>query len=162
MWATRALQPLLAAALLRLGTRRALVVHGDDGLDEVTLATTTRVIDTAAGHLRPFRWGPADFGLPSRRLADIRVSGPEASAAMIRGVFQGQTGPARDIVVANAAAARLDRRSTSIPGGMCLPGGGSHRPRGRRRPPGPARGTDASPLTSKKNGGRSVPKSAPA
>jgi anthranilate phosphoribosyltransferase len=101
----RPLQPLLAAALVRLGTRRAVVVHGDDGLDEVTLAADTLVLDAAAGQPRPLRWSPADFGLERRTLDDLQVSGPEGSAAIIRAVLAGQPGTARDIVVANAAAA---------------------------------------------------------
>ncbi len=88
-----------------LGSRRALVVHGSDGLDEVTLAGPTHVTEAAGGRLAEFTWTPADFGLPQSDLAGIRVSGPAESAAMIRGVLAGRGGPARDIVVANAAAA---------------------------------------------------------
>jgi anthranilate phosphoribosyltransferase len=99
------LQPLLADALLRLGIRRALVVHGADGLDEVTLGGTTEVIEVADGRSQPFQWQPADFGLEPAVLETLVVRGPEESAAMIRRILAGRGGPPRDIVVANAAAA---------------------------------------------------------
>jgi anthranilate phosphoribosyltransferase len=99
------LRSLLAEALTMLGSQRALVVHGADSLDEVTLAGPTHVTEAAGGRLAEFTWTPADFGLPESDLAGIRVSGPAESAAMIRGVLAGRGGPARDIVVANAAAA---------------------------------------------------------
>ena len=98
------LRPLLAEALVLLGTARSVVVHGSDGLDEVTLTGPTEVTE-ATGQVRHFRWAPADFGLGCIELKNIQVSGPEQSAATIREVLAGQTGPARDIIVANAAAA---------------------------------------------------------
>ena len=99
------LQPLLAEALLLLGVRRALVVYGSDGLDEVTLGGTTHVIEVDDGQLRRFEWQPADFGLESAGRETMLVSGPEDSAAVIREILRGVAGPPRDIVVANAAAA---------------------------------------------------------
>jgi anthranilate phosphoribosyltransferase len=106
------LRPLLAEALLLLGTERSVVVHGSDGLDEVTLTGSTEVAEAAGqcvarktGEVRHFRWTPADFRLGAIHLKSIQVTGPEESAATIRGVLAGQPGPARDIVVANAAAA---------------------------------------------------------
>jgi len=99
------LRPLLAAALARLGVVRALVVHGDDGLGEITLAGPTRVTEVKGDTLRDFVWTPGDFGLEPAPLDSISIDGPEASAAMIRAVLDGQRGPARDIVIINAAAA---------------------------------------------------------
>jgi anthranilate phosphoribosyltransferase len=99
------LQPLLAEALLCLGVRRALVVHGSDGLDEVTLAGTTDVIELCDGQLQRFQWEPADFGLEAAGLETMVVDGPAESAELIRGILAGHGGPPRDIVVANAAAA---------------------------------------------------------
>ena len=99
------LRPLLAEALGILGTRRALVVHGSDGLDEVTLGGTTHVTEAAGGTLRQFDWNPSDFGLLSGSRESMLVDGPDQSAAMIRGILRGRPGPPRDIVVANAAAA---------------------------------------------------------
>jgi anthranilate phosphoribosyltransferase len=99
------LQPLLAEALLLLGVQRAIVVHGSDGLDEVTLGGPTTVIEAADGRLRRFEWQPGDFGLKPAGLNAMRVSGPEESAELILGILAGRRGPPRDIVVANAAAA---------------------------------------------------------
>jgi anthranilate phosphoribosyltransferase len=99
------LRTLLAEALQLLGTRRALVVQGEDGLDEVTVAGPTRAIEVAGGELRSFSWTPSDFGLPPSTLEALVVEGPAASAAMIRRVLAGEGGPPRDVVVINAAAA---------------------------------------------------------
>jgi anthranilate phosphoribosyltransferase len=99
------LRPLLAQALLLLETRRALVVQGEDGLDEVTLAGPTRVTEVADGRLRNFTWTPADFGLSPSGLEALGVENAEQSAMLIRQLLQGDRGPARDIVVLNAAAA---------------------------------------------------------
>jgi anthranilate phosphoribosyltransferase len=100
-----ALQPLLAEALLLLGTKRTVVVHGSDGLDEVTLSGPTRVIEAAEGQLHRFEWTPEDFGLESASKDALLVNDPAESAAMIAEIFAGRRGPARDIVLANAAAA---------------------------------------------------------
>ncbi len=99
------LRPLMAEALAMLGTRRTLVVHGADGLDEVTLGETTHVTEATGGKIRQFDWTPADFGLQPAGRETMLVEGPEQSAAVIREIFDGQTGPPREIVVANAAAA---------------------------------------------------------
>ncbi|MDZ4780586.1 MAG: anthranilate phosphoribosyltransferase [Planctomycetia bacterium] len=100
-----ALHEKLAAALARLGTRRAAVVHGEDGLDEVTLSGKTQVFVVENESLHPLVWQPEDFGLATIDRSALLVSGPEESAAMIRGILAGQPGPPRDIVLANAAAA---------------------------------------------------------
>lgn len=99
------LLPLLAESLCLLGVRRALVVHGSDGLDEVTLDGATHVIEAGGHGQRRFEWQPADFELPRAGRDAMLVSGPEESARVIRGILGGQRGPARDIVIANAAAA---------------------------------------------------------
>jgi anthranilate phosphoribosyltransferase len=99
------LRPLLAEALRLLGTERAIVVQGEDGLDEVTLFGPTRVTEVSNETLRHFTWTPADFGLQPASLESIRVAGPAESAAVIRQVLAGAPGTARDIVVINAAAA---------------------------------------------------------
>ena len=99
-----ALRPLLAAALQRLDAQRAVVVSGRDGLDEVTLAGETQVSEVTPQGAHETAWAPTSFGLPRGDLDSLRVDGPEASAAMIRQVLAGQSGPARDIVVINAAA----------------------------------------------------------
>lgn len=99
------LRPLLSQALAKLGTRRALVVCGQDGLDEVTLATDSNVSEAVDGTIREFVWSPREFGLEPQPLDPLKVDGPAASAAMIRDILAGKRGAARDIVVLNAAAA---------------------------------------------------------
>lgn len=109
------LRPKLAAALQLLGSERALVVGGDDGLGEVTLTGTTQGIEVSPGRLAEFTWQPEDFGLPPASLTPLLVETPEQSAAAIRGVLGGEIGPRRDIVVLNAAAAILTARPQSTP-----------------------------------------------
>ncbi|MEX0675457.1 MAG: anthranilate phosphoribosyltransferase [Pirellulales bacterium] len=99
------LRSLLAESLLLLGTERSVVVQGEDGMDEVTLAGPTRVTLVTAGGMRNFSWTPADFGLSPAGLESLLVRGPEESAKMIADVLGGGAGAARDIVVVNAAAA---------------------------------------------------------
>jgi anthranilate phosphoribosyltransferase len=99
------LQPLMAEALLLLGVRRALVVRGSDGLDEVTLGGATDVIELSEQNLRHLKWHPADLGLEPAGSETMVVSGPAESAEIIRAILSGKSGPPRDIVVANAAAA---------------------------------------------------------
>ncbi len=95
----------MAEALGLLGTKRAVVVSGEDGLDEVTLDGITYVTEIRGGRLHEFTWHPRDFGLEAGGLHDLRVSGPADSARMIRSVLSGERGSHRDIVVLNAAAA---------------------------------------------------------
>lgn len=96
---------LMAEALALLGTRRAIFVRGDDGLDEVSLAGVTHVIEVRNGTLREFRWTPEDFGLQPAGRTGMLVDSPEESAAVVRAVLSGERGPPREIVVLNAAAA---------------------------------------------------------
>ncbi len=109
------LRMLLAEALVMLRTERSVVVHGSDGLDEVTLTASTEVSEARGGTVRQFRWTPADFGLNAIQLKSIQVAGPDESAAMIRSVLAGERGAARDIVVANAAAALWTAEKASSP-----------------------------------------------
>jgi anthranilate phosphoribosyltransferase len=98
----------LAEALARLGeTRRAFLVHSLDGLDEVSLSAPTLVRQVRGGEVTSLRWTPEDFGLEACSLDDLCVDDAAASAAVIRAVLGGEDGPARRIVLANAAAALL-------------------------------------------------------
>lgn len=99
------LREKLSSALALLGTRRAAVISGADGLDEVTLNGPTYVTCVEQGRTQELVWSPDDFGLAPSPLDALRVDGPADSAAMIRSVLSGQAGPARDIVVLNSAAA---------------------------------------------------------
>lgn len=96
---------LIANALTRLNVRKAVVVTGSDGLGEVTLAGPTQVILIAGTSRSELTWEPADFGLAAQSLDELAAEDPQESAACIRQVLAGEPGPARDIVVLNAAAA---------------------------------------------------------
>ena len=102
-----ALAEKLAKALCELGTRHALVVCGNDELDEVSLWGTTTVWEIASGRLEQRTWTAKDAGLAECRVEDLRIANAADSAAIIRSVFDGQTGPARDMIVVNVAAALL-------------------------------------------------------
>lgn len=95
----------LAAVLRELGSRRAWVVHADDGLDEISTLGPTRVSELRDGHIRTFSLDPRDLGIDYARLSDLQVSGPEESAGAILQVLGGAPGPMRDIAVLNAAGA---------------------------------------------------------
>jgi anthranilate phosphoribosyltransferase len=111
----------LAGALAELGTRHALVVCGADGLDEVSLMGSTLVREVEGRAVRAWAWEPTDFGLEPCRLEDLTATDAAASAAVVRGVLADQTGPARRMVVANAAAALLAAdRVASIRDGVRL------------------------------------------
>lgn len=101
------LRETLARALALLGTQRAVVVSAEGNLGEVTVAGTTHATEvTTTGHLHEHRWTPADFGLADAySLAPLAIENAQQSAALVRKVLAGEPGPARDIVVANAAAA---------------------------------------------------------
>ncbi len=101
------LRETLARALALLGTQRAVVVNAEGNLGEVTIAGATNATEvTTTGRLIEHRWTPADFGLTDAySLAALAIENAEQSAALIRKLLAGETGPACDIVVANAAAA---------------------------------------------------------
>lgn len=96
---------LLASALQKLGTTKAVFVTGRDGMDEVTISDATDVTIATPGGTVPIVWQPEEFGIERQGKEDMLVDGPEESAAMIRSVLAGKKGGARDIVVINAAAA---------------------------------------------------------
>ncbi len=95
----------LAAAIAHMGIRQAVLVCSFDGLDEVSLAAPTMVRVVRGHEYETREWTPADFGLPAVNVEAIRAKDSAESAAMIRGVLNGDDSPARRIVVANAAAA---------------------------------------------------------
>jgi anthranilate phosphoribosyltransferase len=99
------LRNTMAEVLAQLGTEHAAVVTGADGLGEITLATATHVTEVRGDTLREFAWTPEDFGLGRSPLASLVVDGPAASAELILHILSGVPGPARDIVILNAAAA---------------------------------------------------------
>lgn len=98
---------MLAQACARLNVERAFVVHGADGLDEITTTGHTTVFQVEDGRVQKGRWVPGDFGLARASLEDLRGGDPEMNAGILRSILGGDLGPARDVVVANAAAALL-------------------------------------------------------
>lgn len=96
---------LLAGALAELGAKRAFVVHGAGGLDEISLAGETLVAEVRDGGVRRFTLTPEDFGVERAPLEAVMGGTPAENAARIKRVLEGEAGPARDVVVMNAAAA---------------------------------------------------------
>ena len=97
----------MARALSRLGSARALVVHGNDGLDEITIADSTSVWELRDGSVSEYDISPAELGVNRSPLSEVQASNSEASAWLLREVLDGKAGPARDVVLLNAAAALL-------------------------------------------------------
>ncbi|MBP6966901.1 MAG: anthranilate phosphoribosyltransferase [Brachymonas sp.] len=92
-------------ALQRLGAEHALVVYGKDGLDEVSLGAATMVGELKDGKISEYEIHPEDFGIQMASTRALRVETPEQSRAILQGVLAGNPGPAREIVLLNAAAA---------------------------------------------------------
>src|ERR1700722_4831114 len=96
---------LMAAALAELGVQRAFVVHGADGLDEISLSGQTYVAELNEGAVKRYTLTPEDFGMSRAPIETLRGGDAEENAALIREVLEDQPGPRRDIAVMNAAAA---------------------------------------------------------
>lgn len=97
----------MAETLKNLGCEAAWVVHGSDGLDELTTTGPTHVAALENGTIREFEVSPTDVGLPIADPADLKGGDPEANAASIRTLLGGETGAYRDIVLMNAGASLL-------------------------------------------------------
>jgi anthranilate phosphoribosyltransferase len=98
------LMELVPEVLARRNMVHAWVVHGSDGLDELTTTASTRVVEVRGSELREFEVRPGDAGLPTATLADLAVGGPAENAAAARALLAGEPGPVRDMVLLNAAA----------------------------------------------------------
>src|SRR5437762_189768 len=96
---------VVAATLAELGVERAFVVHGAGGLDEISLSGETIVAEVRGGEVRQFTVTPEDFGVARAAVESIRGGTPAENAELIRRVLDGEDGPAREVVVVNAAAA---------------------------------------------------------
>ena len=103
--AAAALTEPLARVLAELGTFRAFVVHGADGLDEISNTGESRISEVRDGVVRTFTVRPEDFGLPQASIGDLRGGDRDQNAQIIRALVGGEHGPRRDIVLMNAAAA---------------------------------------------------------
>lgn len=95
----------MLGVLAARGCAHALVVHGDDGLDELTLSTTSTVLELRDGDVRSYQVSPEDAGLPRAPVAEFTGGDPATNAELARKVLAGEHGPRRDVVVFNAGAA---------------------------------------------------------
>lgn len=95
----------VAHVLKALGSEHVLVVHADDGLDEISIASETTVAELNKGEITTYRISPEQFGLQRANLADLAVTDVEHSLAVVMSALNNQPGPARDIVVLNSGAA---------------------------------------------------------
>jgi anthranilate phosphoribosyltransferase len=104
VFAAQWLEPI-ARALRKLGGRHALVVHADDGLDEISIAAPTQIAEMREGTISRYSVSPEQFGFARADLASLRADDAAQSLALIRRVLANEPGPARDIVCLNAGAA---------------------------------------------------------
>jgi anthranilate phosphoribosyltransferase len=110
----------LAEALSMLGLHRAIVVHGLDGLDEITITGPTRVAEVREGSVRTYEVTPEEFGIERAPIEDISGGDAAANASIIREILGGKKSPKRDVVLLNAAAAlvaagRADHVAEALP-----------------------------------------------
>jgi len=113
----------LAEALSMLGLHRALVVHGSDGLDEITISGPTRIGEVRDGQVHTYEVTPEEFGLRRATLDDISGGDAQFNAKLIQEVLQGKRSARRDVVLLNAAAAlvaagRADHLRDALPLGV--------------------------------------------
>jgi anthranilate phosphoribosyltransferase len=101
----RALTGILAQVLLGLGSRHVLAVHGEDGLDEVTLSAKTYISEARADKVHNYEIQPEDFGIKRAGLEDLSGSGAQDNAKILIEVLKGRPGPKKDIVLLNSACA---------------------------------------------------------
>ena len=94
----------LARVLLNLGASHCFVVHGGDGLDEITITGETMVSEGQKGKVKTYKIRPGDFGIKTGTLEDIRGGSAEDNARIVLKILEGERGPRRDIVLLNAAA----------------------------------------------------------
>jgi anthranilate phosphoribosyltransferase len=100
----RLLRPM-AEALAALGVVHAMVVHGGDGLDEISISTSTRVIEVKDGELRTYEIAPADFGLMAASAASFLTADSAEATELLRRTLGGDPGPAQNVLALNAGAA---------------------------------------------------------
>lgn len=97
----------LSAALIKLGCHHALVIHGEDGLDEITLTGKTFIYEVKEGKTTSYSITPEELGLPRASKEQLKGGTPQDNANLLRSILSGARGAQRDIVLANAAAALL-------------------------------------------------------
>jgi anthranilate phosphoribosyltransferase len=111
----------MAQVLRNLGTEHAWLVHGSDGLDEITTTGPTKVVELRHGAIRSFTIAPEDFGIARSDGAALKGGDAASNAQAIRGLFEGVQGPYRDIVLLNAGAALvIAERASDMPSALVL------------------------------------------
>ena len=98
------LTDLLAGVLAQMGSEHSLVVHSDDGMDEISICAPTKISEMRSGKVTTYKISPQDFGVKLANISDIVVAGPAESLLLIEQVLEGKSGAARDIVLLNAGA----------------------------------------------------------
>jgi|GraSoiStandDraft_34_1057297.scaffolds.fasta_scaffold20823_1 anthranilate phosphoribosyltransferase len=112
---------MIAHVLNNLGSVRAMVVHGLEGMDEISLCGPTKVAELRDGKVKEYTIEPEQFGLKRCRLEELHGGSADQSAAIVRGVLGGKPGPARDVVLLNSAAALyVGASATTIQDGFRL------------------------------------------
>ncbi|MEO6965287.1 MAG: anthranilate phosphoribosyltransferase, partial [Acidobacteriaceae bacterium] len=101
------LVPIVGETMLKLGVRHGFVVHGSGGLDEISLTGETEIAEVRDGAMRLWKFSPADVGVAQAPVSALSGGDAAENAAILRAVFAGETGPRRDIVLVNAAAALI-------------------------------------------------------
>jgi len=99
------LTELLANVLKNLGTKRAFVVHGQDGLDEITITDKTRISELNNGKVKTYNVKPQDFGVKTAKLKDIKGGSVDDNTTIVKDILAGKKGAQQDIVLVNASAA---------------------------------------------------------
>ena len=113
----------LAEVLKQLGSEHVLVVHSQDGMDEISVGAPTFVAELKNGKIETYTVSPEDFGIAQSSIDKLGVDSADASLSVIKSVFEGNTGPARDIVQLNAGAAIYAAGiSTSLADGVARAG----------------------------------------
>jgi len=111
----------MAEALAALGADHALVVHGNDGLDEISLGAPTRVVELRAGEMREYAITPEDFGIKLAAPTEFLTGDVKEAAVMLRQTLAGDAGPAQDVIALNAGAAiYAGGGAETIAGGVAL------------------------------------------
>ena len=117
--ASAELAPKMAGILQRLGVERALVVHGEDGLDEISLSGPTLVYEVGGDEILRYAVSPEELGLSTAAPSALVGGDKETNAEILTALFRGESGPKRDALLANAAAALyVGDKTTSLIGGV--------------------------------------------
>ncbi len=98
---------VIAEASLKLGAKHLMVVHGNDGLDEISTTGPTTISELKNGSIKEYSFSPEDYGIKRATLNDLKGKGPEYNASVIRDILDGKKGAMRDIIVVNSAAALI-------------------------------------------------------